>query len=268
MKQIIIINDDTPEAEHAARFALLIAQKTRVDILLANTVAIPTLETVTASNDRPTGQSSLQDELIALNDHSDDFKPVINEIDCSGMNEVQLAEFINSKRIDLIVKGEQQAPYFLHANLNMQTVLNKVCCPLLLIPINAPFKVIERIVYLADLRYCRRYVVSYLAKLAKPFRADIAVAHFSAKGLPDIDPKYAEDLFLDNVQQYVHYESLFLNNTKERDMVKAVDVLINGMHNDLLVMVNHRYHFEEVLGRYITDALPSTITVPIMVFPY
>jgi hypothetical protein len=268
MKQIIIINDDTPEAEHAARFALLIAQKTKADILLANTVAISALEAISAGNNKLTGQSSLQDELIAISDHSDEFKPVIDEMDCSGINEVQLAEFIHTKGISLIVKGEQQVPHLPYAHLNMQTVLNKVCCPLLLIPANAPIKAIEHIVYLADLRYCRRYVVSYLTELARPFQADVAVAHFSAKGLPDIDSQYAEDLFLDNVQQYAHYESFFLNNTKERDMVKAVDVLINGLHNDLLVMVNHRYHFEEILGRYITDALPVNVTVPVMIFPY
>lgn len=268
MKQIIIINDDTPEAEHAAKFALLIAQKTKADILVANTIAIPTFQTVTTDVNMHNQQSPLLDELTAINDHSDDFKPEINEIDCSDMNEVQLAEFIHIKGVTLIVKGEQQASHLSYSRLNMQIVLNKVCCPLLLIPANTPIKALERIVYLADLRYCRRYVVSYLAELAKPFQADIAIAHFSAKGLPDIDPKYAEDLFLDNVQQYVRYDSLFLNNTKERDMVKAVDVLINGMRNDLLVMVNHRYHFEEILGRYIEDALPINITVPIMVFPY
>lgn len=268
MKQIIIINDDTPEAEHAAKFALMIAQKTRADILLANTVAIPALTTIIDGNDRLTGQGSLQDELVELSDQSDEFKPAISEIDCSNMNEVQMAEFIHSKGIGLIVKGEQRVPYLFHAHLNMQTVLNKVCCPLLLIPADAPIKAVERIVYLADLRYCRSYVISYLAELARPFKAAIAVAHFSAKGLPDIDPQYAEDLFLDNVQRYAHYEPLFLNNTTERDMIKAVDVLINGMHNDLLVMVNHRYHFEEILGRYIKDSLPVNITVPIMVFPY
>lgn len=268
MKQIIIINDNTPEAEHAARFALTIAQKTRVDILLANTVAIPTLETVPYGTENHSGQSCLLDDLITLNEHSDEFKPVINEIDCYEMNEVQLAEFIHAREICLIVKGEQHEPYIPHARLNMQIVLNKVCCPLLLIPVNAPVKAIERIVYLADLRYCRTYVVRYLAELAKPFKADIAVAHFSAKGLPDVDPAYAESLFLDNVLQHVHYESVFLNNTRERDMTKAVDVLINGMHNDLLVLVNHRYHFEEILGAHITDALPANITVPILVFPY
>jgi len=270
MKQILIINDCTPEADNAARFALTIAQKTRVNILLANTVPVQVMTKVGATGIDETGsQSFMLEELIAINDSQDDFRPVINEMDISGMNEVQLAEFIHTKGISLIVKGEQEVlcvPGTPH--LNIQTVLNKICCPLLLVPVKWPLKNIEHIVYLADLRYCRTYVVNYLTELAKPFNADISLTHFSAKDLPDMDQRYAEDVFLNNVQQHVHYEALYLNNTKERDLLKGVDVLINGMHNDMLVMVNHRYHFEEILGRYITDALPANITVPVMVFPY
>ena len=36
MKTILVINDDSFEAEHAAKFALVIAQKVQADILLAN----------------------------------------------------------------------------------------------------------------------------------------------------------------------------------------------------------------------------------------
>jgi len=45
-------------------------------------------------------------------------------------------------------------------------------------------------------------------------------------------------------------------------------VMINGMHNDVLVMVNHRFHFEEIIGRYITEELPENITIPLLIFPY
>ena len=270
MKQILIINDCTPEAEHAARFALNIAQKTRVDILLANTVPAHTLQKIPAGIEEIESQNALLDDLVAVaNDPSNEFKPVINELDISKMNETQLAEFIHTKGISLVVKGELETPCVPELpHLNIQTVLNKICCPVLLVPEGWPVKDIEHIVYLADLRYCRPYVVNYLTELAKPFSADIAIAHFSAKGLPDMEQSYAEDVFDDTIKRNVHYEALFFNNTKERDLAKAVDVLINGMHNDLLVMVNHRYHFEEIMGRYITDTLPANITVPVLIFPY
>jgi len=269
MQQILIVNDCTPQAEHAAKFALTIAQKTRVDILLANTLPVRAMAKVPHDDgDDHVSQNPLLDELIEINDCQNDFRPVIYEMDISGMSEVQLAEFIHTKGISLIVKGEQEFfgdPELPH--LNIQPVLNKVCCPLLLVPVQWPIKDIAHIVYLADLRYCRTPIVNYLVNLARAFNADISITHFSAKGLPDMDQQYATEMF-ENVQQYVHYDPLFLNNTRERDMKKAVDVLINGMHNDLLVVVNHRYHFEEILGRYITDMMPENITVPVLVFPY
>lgn len=272
MKQIIIINDSTPEAEHAAKFALAIAMKMKADLLLANTIPVKLLQQITVPVPAPATeewQSLLFEDLVSITDKAAEYKPVINELDISEMNETQLAEFIHMKGIGLIVKGEKEiltTPQLPH--LNIQSVLNKVCCPILLVPEKWQIKDIEHIVYLADLRYCRTAVVSYLVELAGPFNADIAVSHFSAKGLPNMGQCYAEDVFNATIGQHVHYESLYFNNTKERDLSKAVDVLINGMHNDLLVVVNHRYHFEEIIGRYITDAMPQNLTVPVMVFPY
>ncbi len=40
MKTLLIINDNSPEAKHAAEFALVIAQKMQANIMLVNTVAV------------------------------------------------------------------------------------------------------------------------------------------------------------------------------------------------------------------------------------
>ena len=38
-----------------------------------------------------------------------------------------------------------------------------------------------------------------------------------------------------------------------KDLKTAVDVMINGLDNDLLVLLNHRFYFEEI----ITNKLPD-----------
>ena len=123
-------------------------------------------------------------------------------------------------------------------------------------------------VYIADLRYCALQIVRFLAGVAREHKAALSIAHISAKGLPDISEKYALDLFSEAVSAKVNYDHMFFNNIKEKDLAKAVDVLINGMHNDILVLANHRFHFEEIVGRYITETLPIHISIPLLVFPY
>ena len=152
--------------------------------------------------------------------------------------------------------------------INMNSILNRVQCPLMLVPESWPVKHVERIAYMADLRYCRVRIVRFLEELAGASGADLSIAHLSAKGLPHMAEEYALTVFSEEVFNNARYERLFFNNIRERDVPTAVDVIINGLHTDLLAVVNHRFHFEEIMGMYITNKLPLYITVPLLIFPY
>lgn len=269
MKTILVINNSTPEAGHAAQFALIIAQKMEANLLLAHTSKVSSAVKVLTDGSLHIGKDDpIEEQLAALNAMSDGFIPLIGELDASAFNENQLAEYIYSNGIDMIVKGEQDdmQAQLSRKEINIHTVLNKVCCPLLLVPANWLIKDVEQVAYISDLRYCRTSIISQLARVAKPWSASVSVEHISVDGLPDMEEKYAESVFK-NLSQSISYEKLIFNNIKEKELLTAVDVLINGMRNDLLVMVNHQYHFEEIIGRYITDMLPPNITVPLLIYP-
>lgn len=280
MRTILIINDNSAEAKHAAELALALAQKTQADILLMNTSAktkkisekVTVGDIVKAypdSSRKEHAVSEMLHHLKSINDRQTTYKPEIEEFDIPGTDENEVVEFINRNHTWMMVKGMANELTISNAkNLNIHNVLNRVLCPLLLVPQQWQLKDIERLVYIADLRYCRIQIVRYLAEIAKPWQAALSIAHMSAKGLPDMAEKYALTVFSEEVSQNVNYDALFFNNIKEKDLGKVVDVLINGMHNDILVMVNHRFHFEEIVGRYITDTLPLHITIPLLIFPY
>lgn len=46
-----------------------------------------------------------------------------------------------------------------------------------------------------------------------------------------------------------------------------IGVIINSLNADVLALVNHRYHFCEILGMTIIATMPEHIPVPGMVFP-
>ncbi len=120
---------------------------------------------------------------------------------------------------------------------------------------------------MADLRYCKIPILRHLVELAKPYDASLMVAHISAKGLVPIEDHYAASLFCETVSNNIKYDGLIFNNIKERNAQKALDIMVHEMQTDLVVVINHRFHFEEIMGRYITDILPEHITIPLMVFP-
>jgi hypothetical protein len=278
MKTIFVINDNTAEAKHAAEFALSLATSLRMNILLGNFYITDTknVELVPVGNFSP---DAVNDDFnpdlsyhlrLLLNKSNTVFKPEILETDIYSMDESAIAKLINKNGIWMFIKGVINEVVERNNNkiLKIQTVLNKVLCPLMLIPFDWKIKDMERMVYLADLRYCRIQIVKYLAEIAKPLNADLMIAHLTAKGLPHMAEQYALNIFNEEVALNVSYENLYFNNIRERDLAVAVDVFINGLHNDLLVVVNHRFHFEEIIGTYITENLPSNITVPVLIFPF
>jgi len=275
MKTIIVISDNTQAAEHAARFALLIAQTVQANILIANICAEKSHpdHKILAGNDSEEylvndPVNIIRERLEAINNNYDGFKPEFSEIDISDHDEQQLIEFINRDHIWMIVKGMHGDHFGTKPGLNLNTILNRVQCPLLLVPESWQIKNFERLAYLADLRYCRIKIVRFMAELAKAFHADLSIAHFSAKGIPNLVDEYALTIFNNEISTHAGYDQLFFHNIKEKDLSTTLDVLINGLHNDLLTIVNHRFHFEEIFGRYITENLPLFITVPLLIFPY
>jgi hypothetical protein len=276
MKNILVINDNSAEAENAYKLALLIAHQAEAEILVANickaNTFMPEKIKMAEVNELLAGHHEFENyfgQEAGGHDLPDTFMRSINEVDFCGIKEKYIAQEINKKHIWLIIQGMNTVmPNDSSANLNISCLLNKVKCPVLLVPANWKLKHFERIVYLADLRYCRIEIVRYLARFAKLFNADISIMHLSARGLPHMEEEYALNIFSDEVCNNINYDRLFLNNTKERGVTKAVHVIIDGLQNDLLAVVNHRFHFKEIFGRYINKTLPEHITVPLLVFPY
>ncbi|WP_394772588.1 hypothetical protein [Mucilaginibacter sp.] len=304
MGTILIINDNSSEARHAAEFALIIAQKMQADILLLNTIEInekdfckvpaaafftPCIDDCdcfpyTVSDKVVKGElfkpcpddcncvdhraSGMRYHLKTFNDGQTHFKPLVEEVDILFTNEREVIELIIKRQVWMMVKGMANTEAEINRTFNVHSVLNRVLCPLLLVPESWPLKKIERLTYIADLRYCRIQIVRYLAALAKPWNARLSIGHVTAPGLTEMVEEYAREVFTEEVCKKVNYEGLFFNNIREKDLLIAVDVIINGMQNDLLVLVNHHFHFEEIVGRYITNTLPGHITVPLLIFPY
>jgi hypothetical protein len=82
-----------------------------------------------------------------------------------------------------------------------------------------------------------------------------------------MEHNYALDVFKDTIARPASHDHFHFNNILERDIPKAIDILANDMHTDLLVLVNHRYHFNELFGAAIPYRLPAYIRIPVLLFP-
>lgn len=158
-------------------------------------------------------------------------------------------------------------PFLRHSAESVQAVLNRVKCPMLLVPERPEIEDFKCIVHITDLRYCKLSLLNYLVELATPYQASLLLAHMPMSGLPSLETKEALDIFNNEISSHLRYDKLFFDQIKEKNLEKVYDVLAYGMNTDLLAVVNHRFHLEDIVSQYQIYTLPTHITIPLLVFP-
>jgi hypothetical protein len=277
MKNILIFNDFSPEAERATELALLLSGKTNTNLYVWNTfdkyenpvarelaVAHGNKEETEITADNTSWILKLESKL---NWQSGLIPPVkfIEGIDY-GANHI--LSVVKKYDIGLLIRGiTGDKDDLLRVEAEALSCSTKSGCPILLVPEKFEYKALEKIVYATDLRFCRHEIVVFLTQLATSLNASVLIANISAKGLPHMEDSYARTVFADTILTPSNQEYIFFSNIKERDIQRALDVLVNAMNNDLLVLVNNKFHFKELLGHETPFIIPDNIHIPLLIFP-
>jgi hypothetical protein len=277
MKNILLFNDFSLEAEHATELALLLAGKTNTNLYVWNTfdkadeTVAKELATVSANRSMPElseDNTSWIEKLESKLNWKSGLSPVVQFIEGVDYAADHVLQVVKKYDIGVIVKGIAcMEDDLLHIESEALRCSTKSGCPIMFIPEKVEYKAFEKMVYATDLRFCRHEIVAFLTQLAKPLNASVLIANISAQGLPYMEDNYARSVFEDEILNPVKYENIYFSNIRERDIPKALDVLVNGMNNDLLVLVNNKYHFKELLGHEMPYYIPENIHIPLLIFP-
>lgn len=276
MKNFLLFNDFSSEAEHAAELALLLAGKTNVNLYVWNTIeydAVPKTELAIAGTNEETSEIRLDknswiEKLESRLNWETGLRPAVHFIEGVDYLTNNVLSVAKKYDIGMLIRGTTGDEGFSgYIEANILRSATKSGCPVLVIPHDFPYKVFEKMVYATDLRFCRNEVVSFLTQMAKEINSNVLVANISEKGLPLMDEKYAASVFEDAVVTRNNSDCIYFSNVKERNVPKALDILINDMNNDLLVLVNNKFHFNELMGHESPYAIPENIRVPLLIFP-
>lgn len=261
MEKILFIHDNSPRSRRALEFAISLADKLNTTLLLART----NVQQHAGRLKVLAGNPVVQPATPASHGSAEIVQHTLSEINISAMDARELAQLVNKEGIGMMIKCATE--YRMPGALNMDILMSHIHCPLLLIPGNWAIKDLQRIVYLADLRYCRNDITRYLARLARACGAQLSVAHLTKEGMVHIEETYAHRLFDEQVKSQLKYDQLGFHYTRERDLIKAIDVLVKGLQHDLLVMTRNRYHFKQLITQSLNSRLPTYIQVPLLIFP-
>lgn len=284
MKTIAVLTDFSTRAESAARYALGLASHLQANVLLYNSFLLPSSEPLglqvawsMESYDEIQGDAEkelhalaekLRSELTINSIDSSSFKPTIYCKCDHGTLSHSLELLLSDGEIILVVMGTHKKGIsgFMMSN-HLHEVIDNVARPVLIVPENAVFKSISKIAFATDMKGTDLEVVNSLAGLARPFNAEVMLAHISAKASEEECAKMVTH-FLEEVANVINYQKIYYRSVKENQVQVGLNWLAENVAFEMLVMVHrHKGFWGQFFNGSYTQKMAAQLNIPLMVYP-
>jgi hypothetical protein len=269
MRNILLLNDFSPEAAHALAYGRMMATHLNVNLLVWNideprqvkAKVLVHAQSRNARRERPAAAVTSKGLLV---NHTPATQAPVKTLQLLDTVNKTIHQIVTEQKVELIIRGVETI--YTPVDSTTTRIMRNTCCPVLLVPQDAELKPAERMVYLTDLRYCRHQISNYLKNLATAFQSRYSIAHLSA-GLPEPEANYAISMYEQIISHTPTAVEVTFNHIKEKNVKKAADVLIHTMQNDLMAMAYGRYHFKTLTDQGAPLPELEQTAVPLLLFP-
>lgn len=281
MKKIAVLTDFSDRSTNAALYALQLTRHLGANILLYHTFLVPSAEPLSAqiawpledddalqkSNEKDLRLQAEQLKKVLSGWPADAFKPAITCNCSAGTATLDLDELLADKALILIVMATHHTGFTaLVMGNHLRGVLDNSSLPVMIIPEHAAFTSLQKIAFPTDLSAADLEVLNSLAGLARPFHAEIMLAHISPEGDPAETPVKN---FLQDVGNQIDYPNIYYRNIHQNQVKTGLQELETAVGADLLVMVHRNKGFiERLFGGSYTQKLAADPLVPLLIYPY
>jgi len=285
MKTILVPTDFSPAAENAAHYALFLSRHLQADILLTHAFKVPAETRVAAQAAWPLEnyeeiRQETQQELGQLRhqlekEAATEIYPRLHQpriIDIAELGEVTttIRNLVDHYHVPLVVAG-MSGSGLIHRFLLGSTsrdLLEKATFPVLLLPARPMPRQLRKIAFATDLSETDIDIIHSLTSLARPFNAEILIAHVTDAKYDAVEHRQQVEGFLKNVSCKANYPKIYYRHIKSMDVDHGLDWLSEHGMIDMLAMV-HRPHpvLERLIKGSHTQRLAKHIRVPLLVFP-
>ena len=277
MKTILVPVDFSDNSKNAMDYAILLANKLHMKLLLLHAFHPTMAEAVSDSykalrhknvNFTPKemhGELKIWQE--AVNDTENDIpcETVFKEGDLTDA----ITELMNEKEIHLIVMGTKGATGLREIFLGSNTtnVIEKVACPVIAIPAGYQFDKVRKTVFATDYNDSDIDSIRFASKMANAFGSELTIVHLAGGNTSVRVEENMMDHFSEMVAKSVHYNKLRFHLLEGENVVKALEEYITDYKADLLaVSSNDRIFLGPLFNQGLTKKFACNIQIPLMVF--
>ncbi|WP_167667787.1 universal stress protein [Mucilaginibacter gossypiicola] len=286
MKTVIALTDFSPNATHAAHFALKLAMSLKANLLLCNayllpseipspyTVGWPVEEYDMLSEESTNMLNLLKSQLETWRGtlrKENGFSPQIS-VNSSFGNLCSVIKFLSStNNVAMIVAGthdKDRLNTFLQGN-NMKSMVNNLDLPLLLVPPAARFNDIRRIAFATDLTSTKDDIeaIESLTKLTEALNAEILLTTVDEHdNYFALNERFMQEI-LNTMALKNKNDLLSTKILRSKEIENELATLCVEEHVDMLAMVHHHLGFIKRLfkGSHTLE-MTKNVNVPILIF--
>lgn len=270
MKYILSIIPFSTEGLRLADTALCIAKRLGATLLLLpnGEALLPDKVKETSGNDAVVEEAYLSSvefiRVLKKDMHTleDPFVEYIQEQDL-----MEDPGKISPKEIGLIIGYEENT--FSDPGLKgslISRLMKTVNCPILKLNRYKTLKLIRRLGYVTDLRYCDTAILKLLVGFCRPYNTELLIIHVTASGLPDIENDDVENLFATELVPMMNYRNVGLVNLLGKDTINDIKNFTEVLKPDVIALSNKKYWFYDRLFPDSTTQRPAYADIPLMLF--
>jgi nucleotide-binding universal stress UspA family protein len=270
-KNILLPVDFTEVSKNAVEYVKQLAKKTnsRVVLLHTNKLVIVTNEVMdTIYTGLDDNDEDVQLKLDVLIREFKDIGLIASKKVGVGMLADDIKKAISEFDIDLIVTGTSGAQgidgFFFQTT--SVTIFKEVVCPVLIIPANAAFKTIHKMMYATDFLEADIKELKYVCDIAGVFDAEVIVSHIYTNSDELTKNKLALDLLTISMARTIGYKKISYKLFYNKNVQDGLEQNIEALTIDMLCMArSEKSFFQHVFSKSNTKVMAYHTRVPLLV---
>lgn len=286
MKTILVMTDFSIGADHAAHYALKLAQQIKANLLLCNVflgdiynksgaeVGLPIGDFATFEKESVADLSNLaarlNRRLVADAAEPDSYRPRIRHCCMKGpigdaINELAVSNHVLMAVISM--HNDAGLSSFLLDNHTTQ-IIEAANCPVLVVPYPVAYNGLKRIAFATDLSEHGLEVLRCLTGLAKHTSAEILITHVDDQRSKNYDDERTIKQFFNQASSKTNYPEIYFKAIKSSSVTNGLDWLTEHTDIDMLVVIHQKRNIlQRIFERSVTKKLAGHLVKPMLVFP-
>jgi len=272
-KNILLPSDFSKNSSNAIAYAVDLAGKNEGELSLLHVFEVPFMAASSAFTTREKTMKVVEDEMRGISQSK--LEDIIKENNVGvvpnltllrqGDTQIEILEVIKEGDIDLVVMGTQgeTADRGMFLGSVAKGIVQHAPCPVLVVPEEATFNGINKIVYATDLQHDETDKVNYMVDFAKMYDATLIILHVDHENeVKEWSIEMLKDIIEKTNYPKIAYKEMIVN-----DVTEGINKYIEENKPDVLAMTTHTTTlYDKIFHKSITKQLLMHTHIPLLGF--